>query len=205
MILSVLICTVPQRINLLMELLNNLREQIKPTHTVGFASDKVQISGFASDTIEVLINRDNQEKTTGKKRQELLEAAKGEHICFIDDDDYVYPYYISEILNALKSNPDCVGMKGLYSVDGGKAIEWKLSKNCVNATVKEDGKTKFLRTVNHLSPVRRSIALKVGFPDLSNAEDKFFSDRVQPLLQSEVFIDKLMYNYRYSSLDKLYT
>jgi hypothetical protein len=47
--------------------------------------------------------------------------------------------------------------------------------------------------------------MKAGFPDKSNAEDKAYSEAVQPLLQSEVFIDKLMYNYRYSSLDKLYT
>jgi len=37
--------------------------------------------------VEVLTSVDNKEKSTGRKRQELLEAATGKYIIFIDDDE----------------------------------------------------------------------------------------------------------------------
>ena len=51
---------------------------------------------------------------------------------------------------------------------------------------------------------RSSIAKQIGFNDVSNGEDKFFSEGIKPLLKTQVKIDKLLYFYQYSSQNKLY-
>jgi len=43
------------------------------------------------------------------------------------------------------------------------------------------------------------------FPDKSNAEDKEYSSRLNPFLQSEVEIKELVYHYDYRSYDKEYS
>ena len=47
------------------------------------------LSSQANDEVEVVINRDNGEKSIGEKRNELLKEATGEYVCFVDDDDMV--------------------------------------------------------------------------------------------------------------------
>jgi glycosyltransferase involved in cell wall biosynthesis len=48
--------------------------------------------------IEVLMLCDNKTRTTGAKRNALLNIARGDYFCFVDDDDDVKDYYVSKIL-----------------------------------------------------------------------------------------------------------
>jgi len=68
--------------------------------------------------VEVLFEEDNKEISIGAKRQKLLERAKGEYIVFFDSDDWPYPVYVVSILEALKSNPDCVGFLIFMTTNG---------------------------------------------------------------------------------------
>ena len=43
----------------------------------------------ANSSVEMLAVCDSGEKTIGAKRNELLEAAKGDYVVFVDDDDMV--------------------------------------------------------------------------------------------------------------------
>lgn len=164
-----------------------------------------EITVLDFENVEIIIACDNKTISTGKKRQLLLELAKNDFVVAVDDDDYVYPYYVEEILKAIQSNPDCVGTRGIYTNDGNQSTEWRLSKDYPNETISENGRHIYLRTSNHLTPVKKHLALQAGFPDKSNAEDKWYSERLQPLLKTEVKIDKIMYHYRYSSFQKSYT
>ncbi len=49
--------------------------------------------------------------------------------------------------------------------------------------------SKHYRTCNHLNPVRRELALKVGFPDIMSGEDHNYSTRLAPLLQVEHYLE----------------
>jgi hypothetical protein len=62
----------------------------------------------------------------------------------------------------------------------------------------------FFRRANHLSPVKRELALQAMFPDQSNAEDKEYSGRLNPFLKTEVKIDKSIYHYDFKNYDKEY-
>ncbi len=157
-----------------------------------------------SDEVECLINRDKGEKTTGCKRQELLEQATGEYVVFVDDDDEVFPYYIREMLEAAKSDADCIAINGFMSTNGSNEIGWELSKDFENRTVLRDGKPFYERKANHLCAIKRVLALKAGFPDISNGEDKSYSEAVNKFLKTEVKIDLPMYHYKYITRQKEY-
>lgn len=189
--LSILICSLQSRHDQLNNLLAELQRQCAEIHAMD---------------VEVLTNVDNKEKSTGKKRNELLAAATGKYIIFIDDDDWPEPCYVRELLQAAASDADCFAMNGWITTNGGNRIDWRLSKNYENRTITENGhKQVYLRKTNHITGVKRELALLAGFPDYSHAEDKFFSDRVAPLCKTEFQILPDMYHYRYITINKEYT
>lgn len=190
MILSILIPTLPSRKEKLSELMRELHTQIV-------------VSNLESE-IEILVNEDNKEKTTGKKRNELLERSHGKYVCFIDDDDEIACDYITSIYWALKESPDCVGFSGRYTINGGNEIKWRLSSKYVDCDNYDTGRLVYHRRANHLTPIKREFALLAGFPDKSNAEDKWYSERVNQYLKNEIYIEKELYHYRYENYNKEY-
>ena len=133
-----------------------------------------------------------------------MEQAKGKWITYIDDDDAVSDNYVEEILKGCQSDADCISINGWIETNGKNRIDWRTSKDYDNVTIKENGKQVYLRTVNHICPIRRELALQIGFPDKSNAEDKAYSDGVRPLLKTEYRIEKQLYNYKFSTSNKEY-
>jgi glycosyltransferase involved in cell wall biosynthesis len=191
--LSILICSLEKRQEQLAELLAELNLQIT--------------SCDASDIVEVMTEVDSKQITTGAKRNNLLNKASGKYICFIDDDDHIYPNYIKLILEATESDADCIATTGIYSINGGHPVKWRLSKDFIDED-KFDSQINeivYFRRANHLTPVKRELALQAMFPDQSNAEDKEYSSRLNPFLQSEVEIKELIYHYDYKNYDKEYT
>lgn len=149
---------------------------------------------------ELLIELDNKEKTIGHKRNNLLGAASGEYIAFVDDDDLVSATYVSQILASCRHHPDCIGFRVKRLVDGkmhGEAIH---SLTVDKWETVSQGKLRFFRrTPNHLNPVKRSLASIVGFQDISIGEDADYAHRLRPLLKTEHFIDDYLYEYHYLS------
>jgi glycosyltransferase involved in cell wall biosynthesis len=202
MILSICIATLPKRHPLLASLLRNIISQI------GKADN--------GTSVEILTN-DSTSLTTGAKRKLLYQLAKGKYICSIDDDDYIYPYYISEILKATENNPDAIGMNGIITTDGRSEKKWFISmKNNYEAVKRGDGSTCYSRYHNHLSPIRAEIAKQFPFIDATRFEDADFAKRVHDsgLIKTETCIGttleqwlkthypktvKPMYHYKYIS------
>lgn len=140
--------------------------------------------------------------STGSKRQGLLLQATGDYVVFIDADDWVYDCYIDEMLKACESGADCFAINGIMTTDGQLETKWYLSKDYKNEDRRENGKLVYYRHTNHITAVKRVIALHAGFPDKSNAEDKFYSDRL--ILTSEYKIEPPMYWYRFTTKNKQY-
>jgi len=170
--LSILICSLEERTILLNELVDSLEKQ-------------------KTDEVEIIVEIDNREITTGAKRNILLERAAGDYIAFIDDDDQVAEDYVTKILTAVKSDPDCCGMEGI--------LFHKKKRNRFIHSIKYDRWFKmggtYLRCPNHLNPVKREIALQVRFPDITIREDKDYSMRLRSLLLTEEYIKGTMYYY----------
>lgn len=153
--------------------------------------------------VEILPYSDNKEMSIGAKRQALLARATGTHLVFFDDDDWPYPHYVSDIMTALESDPDCVGQVIDMTYDGQPNVQCVHSlrfKTWSERPVNTPGYGRvFLRNVTHRNPVRTSIARAVGFPDLRFGEDKVYSDGVTALCKTEVMVERPGFVYRYSS------
>lgn len=188
--LSILICSLENRKKKLEHLLSELNNQIATFNL--------------SDTIEVLVEIDNKRITTGAKRNILLWRSIGKYIVFIDDDDHVTPNYLRLILEATNSDCDCIGTNGYYTINGGGRVDWKLSKDYEDCDSYDNGKLIYLRRTNHISPVKRELALLAMFPDKSNAEDKEYSYRLNKHLKTETKIEEHIYHYDYSTENKEY-
>lgn len=179
-LLSILICSLHSREASLATLLRNLKDQECPE-------------------VEVLVEVDSGEMTIGEKRNLLLDRSRGEYVCFIDDDDCVPADYVSAILKALTTRPDCVGFMVAFSqngIDRGHAIH-SLRFDRYGQRRLQGRKMEYERTPNHLNPVRRELAMQVRFPDASWREDTDYAERLRPMLKSEVFIDRVLYHYLY--------
>lgn len=178
--LSILLPTVVQRADLFAKLHAELQRQ----------SD--------GKPVELLVACDNKEISIGKKRDNLLRAATGDYVAFVDDDDWVAPDYVDRILAAIETNPDCVGFKIECTQNGRNP---RLA--CASMRYKQwaDNVDGFfaVRTIYHKTPVRRELALKVGFQDLRYSEDKIYSNGIMKHVKTEVFVDAVLYFYRYSS------
>ena len=171
---SILICSLYERAKSLRTLLRTLKKQWH--------------SG-----VEVLADVDDKEVSIGAKRNRLLNKAKGKYVAFIDDDDLVDESYIKLILEAVKTNPDCCSLIGEVSWRSRRITRKFTHSIKYNNWFKDNNE--YYRCPNHLNAVKRELALKVGFPDVSMAEDQDFSLRLRPLLKTEAEITKLIYFY----------
>lgn len=146
--------------------------------------------------VEVLVSVDSGEHSIGTKRNELLRSATGEYTVFVDDDDYLSPFYVKSILNAIKDSPDCIGITGVIML---KKEGPKLFKHSLQYKHWFEENKIYYRCPNHLNPVRREIALATMFPDISNQEDRAYSFNIQNKLKTETNIDEPLYFYIPSS------
>ncbi|MCM1368565.1 MAG: glycosyltransferase [Roseburia sp.] len=56
-----------------------------------------------------------------------LEAAKGDHICFIDSDDFISPDYLQCLYGSLEPDIDMVCMNCVRYIDDGKQYNYKIN------------------------------------------------------------------------------
>lgn len=172
--LSILICSMLSRVETLRSLLSALKEQM-------------------TEDVEILVERDEGEITIGAKRNALLQKATGDYVAFVDDDDKVSNDYVAKILKAVSVSPDCCSVEGEIHFRK-KNVTKKFIHSIRYKRWFQAGEI-YYRCPNHLNPVKRTIALGVGFPDMARGEDKNYSLRLRPLLRTEQKIDGIIYFY----------
>lgn len=157
-----------------------------------------------SERVEFCIVKDNKENSIGQKRNGLLGMATGEWVCFIDDDDWVSPNYISLLMEGINKNVDCCSLKGIITVDGKDpqffehSIRYSRYETVEGADFGK-GEVKYLRFPNHISCIRASIAKQFSFPDKNFSEDTDWATQIHKsgLLKTEHYIDEVLYHYEY--------
>lgn len=180
--LSILICTVPERRARLELLLDHLY---------------YQVISKTPRQVEVLVQGDDQPTgaerlTIGVKRQKLLERARGHFVCFVDDDDWISYDYLSRIVGAVDhssdADADCITIPAVMTTAGAVPERVEFTRECTEDY--SEGGVHYRRP-NHLCPVRRELALEVGFPSVSHAEDYTYGKRLQPLIKKEARVGGL--------------
>jgi hypothetical protein len=169
MLLSILICSTPARAPMLRRL-------------VGFLRAQIRAEGLQRQ-VEICVDIDRGEVTIGQKRQRLLERAVGQWIAFVDDDDWVDALYVRRVVEALRSDPDCVSLNGVLLTNGEDPQRFE---HALKYETWETVGGVHLRCPNHLNAVRRQLALEVGFASKNFGEDADYSMRLRPLLKTQV-------------------
>jgi hypothetical protein len=172
--LSILICTLPERAQFLRQLRAVLDPQMK------------------GQPVELLMDERLRPVSTGTKRNALLDRARGDYVAAIDDDDLVSDHYVHDVLSSLKDGPDCAELRGIITTDGGNPKPFIHTIHC-KTWHEKDGT--YWRYPNHLSSIRRELALQARFPEKNFGEDKEFSDRVKPLLKTMGACPRVIYLY----------
>lgn len=171
----------------------------RPLFEALYAELTAQITFLSlQDQVSIIFDEDQKEKSIGKKRQDLLELSTAKYINYFDSDDWPYPYYIEEIYNSLLWEHDCIGMLIDMTSNGKRPQVCCHSLRYPIWQDKIDGYD-YVRNVTHFNPVKRELAIQVGFPDLRFGEDQPYSDGVTKLCKTEIFIDKAVFHYRYSN------
>lgn len=181
LLLSILIASIPDRIAMLAKLISDLQCQ----------------AVLVGDSYFEILYDDDLSINIGTKRNSLLSRAKGEYIVYIDDDDEINENYLRLIIKAIESKPDCIGISGIITTNGTDKRQWHISKEYGKWFTGPDGT--YYRTPNHISPVKRELALQAGFPEIAFGEDAEYSRRLLPLLKTEVKIEQNIYHYKYVS------
>lgn len=179
-LLSILIPTLPERRHLLDDLVKELEKQ---TGTL---------------PVEILTDPRDRRISTGEKRNALLARARGEYVCFFDDDDKPADHYIYSILSALRENPDCCNLYGIMTTNNANPVRFVHSIK-YREYFEEDGV--LYRPPNHLNVIRRSIARHFKFPEIVFGEDTAWAMQLcqSGMLRTEAHIDETLYFYRYDS------
>lgn len=152
--------------------------------------------------MQVCILSDNRELTIGAKRNQLMDMAVGDYVAYIDDDDEIGTDYFAQVLEAIeKERPDVIGLMGI--------MRWMKSRTrSVNYrffhTIQNDSwwqsKRGYERPPNHLNPIRRDIASRFRFEDISHGEDRDWSLRIADakVLKTEVMVGVPIYYYNFN-------
>lgn len=147
--------------------------------------------------VEILMLTDAKGVLVGDKRNSMVRIARGDYVVFVDDDDRVTPDYITSLLAATSSGADCLTFDASVSVNGQPA---KVCHYSMKYAADQNTVTEYLRLPNHITAVRRVLALACPFPSKQFGEDAEYAMRLKPTLQTEHRIERVLYHYDYSDV-----
>ena len=188
MLLTITIASVSVRSSMLEILLVELNKQISENN-------------FENE-VEIIIDADD-DRFLGTKRKLMLSQAKGLFTCAIDDDDFVYPNYIKDIIEAIKKDTsvDCLAINGIITTNGLNPKKWFISCHYEDWFEEDDI---YYRTPNHICPIKTELVKIANFDDVAWGEDYPFSQRIKTILKSETIIESPLYHYQYSTENSLH-
>lgn len=145
----------------------------------------------------VILNEDNFEKTTGRKRNELLDAAmerNASHVAFVDSDDLIGPNYIQRTMEGVNGDYDCCELWGQYYENGRQLNPFHHS--VIHDHWWHDNQF-YYRNPNHLNTVKLSLIKDIRYEDITIGEDGRWSEAVQRagVLKREYPIKEIIYHY----------
>ena len=191
---SILILSIPSRIESMTVAMNHLQEQADATGQ--------------GKAVEILVLLDNRSKSISEKRNDLLQMARGKYIAFLDDDDAVNKEYVSKIMQAIDFNDgvDCISFNQWCSING-EPMDVHFGIGNPHGQLWRDDEG-FLGDIKrppyHMCVWKRDIAQSEDFRAVHGANGQSTEDidwllRIYPKIQTEHHIDDSLHGYIYSS------
>ncbi len=190
--LSILICSLYSRLEKRRELLKLLCNCIGNHRHSQITPNEYSLDRYAGKEAEVVILTDDKQLTVGDKRNLLVEAAHGDYISFIDDDDMVTFDYVEELLKATCENKDVIVFDA-YRYENGQP-DRRVSYD--KSYGRDYNRSQlYCRLPNHLMCFKKELAASVTFPEISFGEDAEWARRILPKIQTQHRIYKVLYEY----------
>lgn len=184
-LLSILTPSIPSRFEMMKALSDNILGQIGDL------------------PVQHIILSDNKKMSIGAKREALLQISNSRYLCYLDDDDYAFPYYVKELVSAIEANPDVdVIVFSQHSVINGKkfsvrfGLEYPVPEQ---AQIMPDGEfIDIKRPPWIVCAWRSSLAKKYHF-DTSQGfnEDWLWIQQLLSEAKTQHRIDAVLHTYRY--------
>lgn len=207
MLWSILIAGIPERYHTVQPLLLSLLEY----QSVARMPD-----------VELLYLLDNKRRPVGAKRNDLLAAARGEYISYIDDDDEVASDYVSRIYRAIvqtrKSErpADVVCFRQQAHLSPHGIIHdcyYSLAhyhqrkpeqRRMLEPSLGPDGKPlpnvlKWTGPPAHTMAWRRALVADLQFPEQTFGEDVGWVDLACQRAKTEVQLEQVLYHYKFDA------
>lgn len=207
MLWTIMIAGIPERFHVVQPLLLSLLE----TQGVARMPD-----------VELLYLLDNRRRPVGAKRNDLMAAARGDYISFIDDDDSVADDYVRRIYKTLlsikksKASVDVICFRQLAHLEP-HGITHDCSYSLLHYTGRPPENRRILETAHDKSGVllpnvlrwsgppahtmvwRRELVGSIKFPEQMFGEDVRWVDRACEVAKSEVQLEgEPLYDYRFN-------
>lgn len=177
-LLSLLICSIPERIESLSTMYNQIVPQIK------------------NKPVELLVLTDNRTMSIGHKRQKLNEIATGKYVAHIDDDDEIASNYVDTLLEKIRQDDyDCINFVCMVYINDDPPKPCKYSKDYEYKTFADH----ITRKPNSRCCYKRSVALKHSYADFPYAEDDDWGIRASQDIVKECNIDNVLYSYKFKN------
>jgi len=190
--LSILMLSIPSRIEQYLELQNKILEQI----------------GDRED-VELICLLDNKSLHIYEKRNELLRTARGKFLTWLDDDDDIARNYIDSITSAIQKNPeaDVISFNQKAYLNGESLNVFAKMGNPhepVRRHISGIGFTDCKRPPYHWCVWNSNLAKSESFNENyshtgQSCEDIDWLRRLYPKVNNEIHLDEFLHIYRWSS------
>jgi len=179
--LSILILSVPSRFDKLKALYNKLLAQV------------------GNEDVEILVVIDNKKRSIGDKRNDLVLAARGKYLAFLDDDDDVAGDFIPELVKGTETDADVIVFNEEARMDGGNPFTVRPGIEYTNEKSRQvNGRwIDIKRRPWHWCAWKSTIAKTERVPDMGYGEDSLWVERLFPKIKTQYRIDKILRYYRY--------
>lgn len=162
----------------------------------------VIVNRYQYKDTEIITATDNpQQNKIGAKRNLLLYVLKGKYFAFFDDDDLPGQEYFKMLFTCLTEHKDidCCSLRGMMTKNGTNPEIFENSIKYKQYATKKDAAIRYERYPNHLNLILAEHGKKFKFPETNHGEDTDWATQLfnSGLLQREVYIDKVIYYYRF--------
>lgn len=158
--------------------------------------------------VEILALYDNRKRSTGLKRQVLLDAAQGQFVTCLDDDDGVAPDYMERVVGAISENPDIdvIVFNSSSSLNGEPPFTVIPGIEFENEQCRKDDSGRWVdihRKPWHWNVWNARLAKTAKFPDGYIDDDWFWLRQMMPHVKNQHRIHAVLHFYQYNSKTSL--